>query len=278
MSPADLERSLQHYLRVRAVRQEAVRFGPFLASFDADSPNPFRNYAIPDDDALPSDHDVTTLIAAYEVRDRLPRVEYFPAAAPLVEAPLLEAGFVVERRLPVMTCTPGRLVPVGPPSGIEITTVRDDRDVVGAVRAAHIAFDEGEPGEPDFDRLTATLTEGGGAMIARHVESGVVVGAAQHPAPVDGTTEITGVCVVPDHRGRGIAAALTVDLVGAGFRGGLRAAWLSPEGAGAERMYLRVGFEVASEALHVHHDATLVAGGGGLEPPTSGSKGRRSAD
>jgi hypothetical protein len=52
---------VQAYLRGVAARgRETERIGPFLATFDRASDNPFLNYAIPDDGARPPARSFTT--------------------------------------------------------------------------------------------------------------------------------------------------------------------------------------------------------------------------
>ncbi|MBD2774217.1 GNAT family N-acetyltransferase [Iningainema tapete] len=73
-----MDSRIQSYLRVAASHQrDTERIGPFLATFTHHNDNPFLNYAIPDDDATPSSADVAALIAAYERRSRIPRLEYY---------------------------------------------------------------------------------------------------------------------------------------------------------------------------------------------------------
>ena len=58
MSAAQLQR-IQSYLRVAAPRgREHERIGPFLATFNVSTDNPYLNYAIPDDSATPDAGDV----------------------------------------------------------------------------------------------------------------------------------------------------------------------------------------------------------------------------
>ncbi len=116
-----MESHIQSYLRVAASHQRATqKIGPFLATFSRANDNPFLNYAIPDDNAIPSPADVAALIVAYEKRSRQPRLEYVAQLAPAVEGMLIDAGFRVEGHLPLMTCAPGaeRILPV--PEGIEL--------------------------------------------------------------------------------------------------------------------------------------------------------------
>src|SRR5262245_28176907 len=102
MSAARLQR-IQAYLRVAAPRgREQKRIGPFLATFTADTDNPYLNYAIPDDGATPVQSDVAALVDAYGRRKRKPRLEYIASLAPAVEPVLRAAGFEVEGRLPLM--------------------------------------------------------------------------------------------------------------------------------------------------------------------------------
>jgi hypothetical protein len=91
-----MESRIQSYLRTIASHQcETAYIGPFLVTFTPDNPNPFLNYALPDDEATPSTGDVVALIDAYKQRDCVARLEYITRLAPTVEAALLAAGFVI---------------------------------------------------------------------------------------------------------------------------------------------------------------------------------------
>jgi hypothetical protein len=93
----DLDSRIQAYLRAHALRMaDHERNGPFLSAFDEVSDNPYRNYAVPDDDARASADDIAALEAAFIRRRRKPRLEYIAAAAPAVEAALSARGFAVE--------------------------------------------------------------------------------------------------------------------------------------------------------------------------------------
>ena len=60
------------------------RVGPFTLNLSSRNDSPYANYAIPDDDAAPDGEDISALVAAFAARGRRPRLEYAPAAAPLV--------------------------------------------------------------------------------------------------------------------------------------------------------------------------------------------------
>lgn len=244
-----LNRRLLAYLRTQASRgPNHERIGPFLATFNDDD-NRFLNYAIPDDDAAPTAQDIASLIAVFEARKRMPRLEYVAAAAPRVEEALLAAGFTAERRVPVMICVPGRETPLSDTPGIGVFLPRTDADLTGAEQSQAEAYGSPSRGPGGLMR---TIKGGGVVAAARDLATGLVVGAGIAMPPVDGISEIAGIGVRDNHRRRGIAHALTVQLVATAFaKKGVTLAWLTPEGPAAERIYARAGFAVASEALHI---------------------------
>jgi hypothetical protein len=134
-TPPVFDRRLHAYLRaLMASRARGV--GPFLVSFDAHDPGPFRNYAVPDDHARPTADEVDRLTASFRDRHRVPRLEYLPDVSPAVEPALRAAGFRPERWLPVMTCPPERWVTPSPPRGVELRLAVADRDLAAAALTA----------------------------------------------------------------------------------------------------------------------------------------------
>lgn len=118
---AQMERHIQSYLRQAASRwRETQRIGPLLATFTPHDANPFLNYAIPDEGAVPTPAETAALIAAFQQRSLAPRLEYLPALAPSLEPILLAAGFVIEDRMPLMVCPQEAWHDIPVPEGIEI--------------------------------------------------------------------------------------------------------------------------------------------------------------
>src|SRR3954451_10826370 len=107
---------LQGALRA-GIASDATRVGPFLVVVDADSTNPFRNFAVPDDDAAPTPEDVAALVQWFADHDRLPRLECV-RPAPAIEAALAAGGFTVAKSFPLLVLD--ELVPVDPPPGIRV--------------------------------------------------------------------------------------------------------------------------------------------------------------
>lgn len=246
---------IQAYLRASAGRvRETERVGPFLATFDRESDNPYLSYAVPDDRAAPSPGEVDELVTAYQRRSRTPRLEYLTAAARAVEAALLAGGFAVEGRLAVMTCSREALVDLAAPEGIELVMPDSEEevlDLVGAQGEAYGGFLSG-PAE-DAARMRRNLSAGGIAVLAREIPSGEAAGGGICSVPEEGITEIASVGVRPVFRRRGIAGAVVARLTGEAFAAGVTLPFLTPESEAEERIYARAGYTRVSEVLHISH-------------------------
>jgi ribosomal protein S18 acetylase RimI-like enzyme len=243
--------AIQAYLRasVRAWR-DYEQVGPFLASLSRTSNNPFLNYAIPDDGAVPSEADVAALISAYERRNVTPRLEYIPDLAPAVEPALLAAGFQAEGRLALMGLA---VDPISAdlPAGIELVTPATDTDLRAVRAVQHEAYVEPEPpGEEAVRSIRGNLASGGGAVLARTVGDHIPVGAGEYTPFIEGVTEVTSIGVRPAYRRRGIATAMTAWLAGSAHASGATTLFLMANEA-EERIYARVGFVTGGRILHI---------------------------
>ncbi|MCF6469640.1 GNAT family N-acetyltransferase [Nonomuraea sp. MG754425] len=245
MSPA-----VHAYLRA-AAGPGALRAGPFLIRFDTHDDAPPFNYAIPDDTASPTPGEVAALVAAFRERSRMPRLEYVPQAAPGVEAALLAAGFVPEGRYPLLVCPPDEVVAASAPPDVRVRLVSGDAELWQVARVMHEAFDAPEAGEHDVARLRRILTGGGLVAAAVDDASGQVVGGGQLGRPHEGVAEVAGIAVLPTHRRRGLAGAITALLTREGARAGVGRPFLTPADDAAARVYARVGYRQVGEALHI---------------------------
>jgi ribosomal protein S18 acetylase RimI-like enzyme len=243
---------IQAYLRGVAARgRETERIGPFLATFDSASDNPFLNYAIPDDGAQPSAAEVQALTEAYARRGLRPRLEYLPSTAPGVEDALRAGGYEAEGRLPLMTRPSDRVVEPPRPDGVELLTPSTEEELAGATSAQAEAFGGPPLSAADVERVRATIASGGIAVAARELATGTIVGAGVCTPPADEVTELAGIGVQAAYRRRGIAAALTARLAQQAFAAGVTTAFLTPGDDGAGRVYERAGFEPTSLMLHI---------------------------
>jgi ribosomal protein S18 acetylase RimI-like enzyme len=237
-----LQASLRTGLRSRS---DIETVGPFLAAFDPDSDSPFRNYAVPDDGAAPTDAEIEDLRRAFVRRGRLPRFEFLPSAAPAVEDALVSAGFVTDARLPIMTCTPAQLRESAPPAGVDLDLAVDVDALREAAATQNAAYDASPPTEADVARLEVVVAAGGVVGLAREM-GGRPVGSGLVTPAIEGFAEVAAVGVLPDWRRRGLAGALTGSLGRAAFDRGVDALMLMAYEA-EQGIYARAGFTVASE-------------------------------
>ena len=124
---------------------------------------------------------------------------------------------------------------------VELVAADDDvlALVVGAISAGFSGSDTVEPA-----KLTAQprLIEAGLlSMAAAFDDDGAVVGGGSH-SPRGGTTELTGIAVVPRARRRGVGEAITHVLVGDARDRGVETVFLSAQDDAVARIYERVGF------------------------------------
>lgn len=241
---------LQASLRAAVRRRRDVEsVGPFLAVFDPDDANPFRNYAVPDDDANPTPAQVEELCRAFRRRERLPRLEFLPAIAPAVEPALLNAGFVTEARLPIMTCTAAQLRQTPPPPGVDLVIITGREALSDAAAVQNAAYDAPPPTETDITRLQNTVAAGGVVALARHA-NGQAIGSGLVTAASDGLAELAAVGVLVAWRRQGLAAALSGALAQAAFGSGTKTLTLQTYET-EQSIYARAGFTVASEIIFV---------------------------
>jgi predicted GNAT family acetyltransferase len=221
-----------------------VRTGPFLALLHSTSPNPFLNYAIPDDDAEPTATDAAALARVFREHDRIPRLEYVHQAAPAVRERMTSAGFGFERELPVLVCTPDDLTPVPAPEGFSVVVADTIDDHLGALIVGHEAYEDTDP-PPDIAAAERRLLfgrEGGFVVLARSLADGEPAASAVCEPPYDGVTELAAVGTRAAYRRHGLAGAVTSRLAVEVARAGGRHLWLTPESVDAERIYGRLGF------------------------------------
>ena len=256
-----VETRIQATMRTAAVRgRDVERIGPFTATFNTAGANPFLSYAIPDEAAKPSQDDIEQLVAAYRLRDRVPRLEFLPSLAPAVEPALLAAGFAVDACAPLMIFSRRTAPPA--PAGIELVEAMSDEDVRAAATAQHEAY--GEPDPPTegwIAGIRAGIETGGLLVLARDDRSGEPAGGGQCTPPHEGASELTSIGVRPAFRRRGVAAAMTAWLAEAMRVRSADLVFLMAAGERETRIYARVGFEQIGEVFYMSLTEQPKAGG-----------------
>ena len=248
-----LESRIHAYLRASA-SERAQRLGPFLLLFDEHDPGRYFNYAVPDDDLEPGPSDVAALVAAFRDRSRTPRLEYLPAVCPALELELLTAGFVIEARVPILTCSPDEAV-ARDPAGVEVRFAAEDDDIRQVADVQAEAYGQSVVTEHDTARLRRVIDGGGLIALAVETASGVAVGAGQlgppHPPGSSGVSELAAVGVRATHRRRGIASFVAAALTRSAPDVGVATPFLMTLGEAEERVYQRVGYRRQAEMLHI---------------------------
>ena len=242
---------IQNDIRASALESpNCLRVGPFLLWHNPDWNSRYANYAIPDEGAAPTVGEVAELIAAFEALDRLPRLEYVPSCAPRVKAALLEAGFAVENHAVLMSCQAGWLVAPKPVAGLRISEPAGEDDFRTIAAVQQLAYDEdGEPGVGQLGWLRRTYDSGGLVALGRLDEVPVAAGVSSPPG--NGLSELTGLAVAAQARGRGIGAAMAGHLTGSALARGCRVVWLEPGDSDIQRIYARLGYRGVGEKLNI---------------------------
>ncbi|MFB8031055.1 MULTISPECIES: GNAT family N-acetyltransferase [unclassified Streptomyces] len=249
-----MDTAIQKYVRTLTLSSpDHYRVGPFTVRHNPGWELKFANYAIPDQDAEPTERDIADLVEAFRSRERLPRLEFLPSWAPAVEPALLAAGFTVELRAPVMACTADDLLAPKPVDGLRITEPVTDAEFASAAAVQHTGFGgEGGPDEGEIAWLRGA-TAGGGVSALATVD-GRPAGAGGCSTPSDGIGELAGLAVADAFRRRGVGAALSVWLTRTAFDRGFDTVWLEPGGPDVERIYAGVGYRRTGEKLNISLD------------------------
>lgn len=251
---AVLERVQAHVRDYAAGQRDVERIGPFLATFGRHSSGPYLNYAVPDDGAEPTPSQIYALIAAYESRRLVPRVELLDGLAPGVTDALFRAGFFVEGEFPLMACSAGALRDVGCPGGLVVALATDDEHIEDLLEVRQAAFEEPDRvTEADIARVRLSIDSGGFAAVAYSSADHEPVGSGASIVPYSGVTELTSIGVKSRWRGRGAGAVVTATLTQAAMLSGVDVVYLTPANDDGKRLYERVGYTTAGKWVHMRH-------------------------
>ena len=156
---------IQQYLHaVTPIGRENEQVGPFLATFNPHSDNPYLNYALPDDDAEPSDDEVAALVKAC----RGGAVGLDSSTSPAVRRQSSNGysprGFVIEGRLPVMVTDARHLGAGSEPQGFDLRLPITDDELYDMAVVQAEAYDE--PEVPGRDVVTLRRNGAGPGAVA----------------------------------------------------------------------------------------------------------------
>jgi ribosomal protein S18 acetylase RimI-like enzyme len=191
-------------------------------------------------------------VAHFRAHDRVPRLELIAQAAPAVPGALAAAGFRQDDRLPQMEASPGTRLTPRPPADVVLAMATSDEDELLAIATLqNHAYGETEPASPsDVERLQHCLARGVLVATARVAGTGELIGAGliDVTGPQDPIGELAAVATAEEHRGRGIAGAISAFLTEAAFARGMTLVFLECE-AKNDGVYRKTGFTDCGERL-----------------------------
>ncbi|TMC71328.1 MAG: GNAT family N-acetyltransferase [Chloroflexi bacterium] len=186
---------------------------------------------------------LTKLRTAFKKHKVALEIEYNETVFPKVGHWLEAAGLKLRERNPLMSCRPDSFKPFATPDEVHLTQLS-----AGATPAELEAFQAirwTDGGELDrvpqpVERLRADMARPNSVFLLAWLEWEPAGTGVSHA--VKGAAEIVGVVTRKDRRRRGVAAAITSELVRRHFANGGDFAFLDAANEEATRVYERLGF------------------------------------
>jgi len=241
---------IQAYLRETARGfYDGVPVPPFSCFFHPRDPLRYFNYAIPDEPVADDlAEPLERLRAEFRKLDRLPRFEYVEGFAPGLAAELERVGFELELRAPLMTCPVVEIASPAPIPGFAI--VPGSRDWRAYLTVGRRAFGAGDEPEASDEEIEERRKRPASAVALLGLLDGKPVAVAAATPPLDGLSEVAGIGVLEEARGRGLGGAMTAAAARAAAEHGAELAFLAPGSDDARSVYERVGFRPAETSLY----------------------------
>jgi GNAT superfamily N-acetyltransferase len=189
--------------------------------------------------------DIAALEACFETRGRAPRLE---AVHEMGDAliPILEVlGWVTEGVYPVYACQPASAPEIASVAGIQTVAILDDAPVSSVQAMMQIgerAFENPDAPLPTADVALASQVRWRGMPKVMAYIDGVPVGSGMLTLPVNGCSELAGICTLEDYRGRGVATQVVAHLIRIAREREITLAYLTAADDAAARIYMRAGF------------------------------------
>ena len=199
---------------------------------------------------LPADEtvlrsDIAAMEACFTSRDRAPRLEAVHQAGDGLIPLLEELGWSTEGVYAVYGCQPDSAPVLANSADIQTVAISDDAPVSAVQAMMQIgerAFENPDAPLPDVDAALASQLRWRGMPKVLAYIDGVPVGSGMLTLPVNGCSELAGVCTLQDYRGRGVATQVVAHLLQIAQSSGITLAYLTAADDAAARIYMRAGF------------------------------------
>jgi GNAT superfamily N-acetyltransferase len=232
-------------LAARDDDSEVLSVGPFRALLSTASVKPATGWITLIEGTATQAETVkalTKLKSAFKKRSVPVEIEYNEAAFPKVGGWLESAGLKLAERNPLMACRPDAFKPF---TSEEVHITQLSASATPAELEAFQTIRWTNGGEidrpvPPIDRLGAEMTRPNSVFLLAWLEWEAVGTGVSHA--LKGAAEIVGVVTKKDQRRRGIAAAITSELMRRHFANGGEFVFLDAANPDAARVYERLGF------------------------------------
>jgi GNAT superfamily N-acetyltransferase len=199
---------------------------------------------IPDDEATLLT-EISALNACFASRDRMPRLEVVHLQSDVLISLLKQQDWQVEGEYIVYGCQPDASEHVDVNPGVQTVEILDDSPVSAMQAMMQIgerAFENRDAPLPDVDAaLAAQLRWRGMPKVLAYID-GVTVGSGMLTLPINGCSELAGICTLEDYRCRGVATQVVAHLIRIAREREISLAYLTAADEAAARIYVRAGF------------------------------------
>jgi ribosomal protein S18 acetylase RimI-like enzyme len=186
---------------------------------------------------------LTKLRTALKKRKVALEIEYDEDVFPKVGKWLEGAGLKLVERNPLMCCRPDSFKPFPMPAEVHLTQLSSAATPAELEAFQTIRWTDGgeiDRPAPPVERLRADMARAGSVFLLAWLEWEPAGTGVSHA--LKGAAEIVGVVTRKDRRRRGVAAAITSELVRRHFANGGDFAFLDAANEEAARVYERLGF------------------------------------
>ncbi|MDQ6879258.1 MAG: GNAT family N-acetyltransferase [Candidatus Dormibacteraeota bacterium] len=225
---------------------EMLSIGPFRALLSA-ADDPAATGWVTLIDGTPTESEtvkgLTKLRSVFKKRKVALEIEYNEAAFPKVGPWLEAAGLKLVEKNPLMSCWPKAFKPFPIPEELHLTQLSPAATPAELEAFQTIRWTDGgeiDRPAPSAERLRADIARPNSVFLLAWLEWEPVGTGVSHS--LKGAAEIVGVVTRKDRRRRGVAAAITTELVSRHFANSGEFVFLDAANEDAARVYERLGF------------------------------------